>query len=151
MNDIPLPSKYQGRSLEDLKSSLRAVNLKIDNIKMDAAQIVGVLPLKPGRKFWVATEIDWSDSRLDHLRPDYFRLLDSVYQLQHITSRLEAESNGELEKWEIYNEIDEFLKTNFKTFAEELRFFKRNNLTRGLSSLREKCLENPDYLEEVVL
>lgn len=151
MNDIPLPSKYQGRSLEDLKSSLRAVNHKIDNIKIDAAILVGVLPLKPGRKFWIATEIDWDDSRLDHLRPDYFRLLNAAYELDHITGRLEAESNDELEKWEVYNKIDLFLNTNFKTFAEELRFFKRNNLTRGLSSLREKVLENPDYLDEVVL
>lgn len=151
MNDTPLPSKYQERSLEDLKSSLRAVNHKIDNLKIDAAIIVGVLPLKPGRKFWIATEIDWEDSRLDHLRPDYFRLLDAAYELNHITGRLEAESKGELEKWEIYTKIDSFLNTNFKTFTEEVEFFKKNNLVRGLSSLREEVLRNPNYLNEVVL
>lgn len=144
-------NRYEGRSLEDLKSSLRAVNLKIDSIKMDAAQIVGVLPLKPGRKFWVATEIDWEDPRLDHLRPEYFRLLDAAYELDHITGKLEAESRGELEQWEIYTEIDSFLNTNFKTFDEEVEFFKKNNLVRGLSSLRAEVLKNPNYLNEVVL
>lgn len=144
-------NRYEGRSLEDLKSSLRAVNLKIDSIKMDAAQIVGVLPLKPGRKFWVATEIDWEDPRLDHLRPEYFRLLDAAYELDHITGKLEAESRGELEQWKIYTEIDSFLNTNFKTFDEEVEFFKKNNLVRGLSSLRAEVLKNPNYLNEVVL
>ena len=144
-------NRYEGRSLEDLKSSLRAVNLKIDSIKMDAAQIVGVLPLKPGRKFWVATEIDWEDPRLDHLRPEYFRLLDAAYELDHITGKLEAESRGELEQWKIYTEIDSFLNTNFKTFDEEVEFFKKNNLVRGLSSLRAEVLKNPNYLNEVIL
>lgn len=144
-------NRYEGRSLEDLKSSLRAVNLKIDSIKMDAAQIVGVLPLKPGRKFWVATEIDWEDPRLDHLRPEYFRLLDAAYELDHITGKLEAESRGELEQWEIYTEIDSFLNTNFKTFDEEVEFFKKNNLVAGLSSLRAEVLKNPNYLNEVIL
>lgn len=151
MTNTPIPPKYQNRTLEDLKSSLRAVNHKLDNLRIEAAQIVGVLPLKPDCKFWVATEIDWDDNSLDHLRPDYFRLLDASYELQHITSRLEAENQGELEQWETYQTIDNFLETNFKTFAEELRFYKRNNLTRGLSSLREECLRNPKYLEEVVL
>ena len=144
-------NRYEGRSLEDLKSSLRAVNLKLDDIRMEAAKIVGVLPLKPGRKFWVATEIDWEDSRLDHLREKYFYLLDAAYELQHITGKLEAEANDELEQWEIYNEIDSFLTTNFKTFDEEVEFFKKNNLVRGLSSLREEVLRNPNYLNEVVL
>ena len=144
-------NRYEGRSLEDLKSSLRAVNLKIDDIRMEAAKIVGVLPLKPGRKFWVATEIDWEDSRLDHLREKYFYLLDAAYELQHITGKLEAEANNELKQWEVYNTIDKFLNENFNTFDEELLFFKKNNLTRGLSSLREKVLENPRFLQEVIL
>lgn len=151
MTNTPIPPKYQDRNLEDLKSSLRAINHKIDNLRIEAAQIVGVLPLKPDRKFWVAPEIDWNDNRLDHLRPDFFRLLDEAYTLRHITGRLEAESKGELEQWETYQTIDKFLETNFKTFAEELRFYKRNNLTRGLSSLREKVLQNPNFLDEVIL
>ena len=144
-------NRYEGRSLEDLKSSLSAVNLKIDNIKIDAAIIVGVLPLKPGRKFWIEEEIDWEDPRLDHLRQDYFKLVDTAYELRHITGKLEAESKGELEQWEIYNKIDSFLNTNFNTFDEEVEFFKKNNLVRGLSSLREEVLKNPNFLEEVIL
>ena len=58
MTNTPIPPKYQNRTLEDLKSSLRAVNHKLDNLRIEAAQIVGVLPLKPDCKFWVATEID---------------------------------------------------------------------------------------------
>lgn len=149
--NTPTPSKYQNRSIEDLKSSLHAINLKLDNLRMDAAITVGVLPLKPGRKFWVATEIDWNDSRLDPIRSEFLRLVDSAYELQKIINKLEAEANNTLTQWELYETIDEFLETNFKTFSEELRFYKRNNLTRGLSSLREECLRNPNYLDEVIL
>ena len=151
MNNTPSPSKYTGRSLEDLKSSHRAVQNKIDNLRMEAAQLTGILPLPEGKKFWLATEIDWNDPRLDHIREKFYQLLDTAYELQQITGKLEAEANGTLEQYELYTEIDRFLNSNFKTFPELVAFYKKNNLTRGLTSLREKVQANPDYLQEVTL
>ena len=151
MNNTPPFTKYQGRSLEDLRSSLRAVNRKIDNIRMDAARLVGILPLKPGRRFWVATEIDWTDTRLDSIRDKYFQLLDTAYELEHTLGKIEAETNNRCAQWKTYIKINRFLADNFKTFEEEELFFKKNNLVRGVMSLREKIAENPDYLDEVIL
>lgn len=145
------PLKYQGRSLEDLKSSLRAINHQIDSIKQDAAICVGVLPLKPGRKFWVADEINWDDSRVDHLKETYFELKAKSSMLTYTIGKLEAEANGNVETWETDKKINEFLKDNFTSFEEEIEFFKKNNLVRGTSSLKECLLKNPNFLEEVLL
>ena len=82
-----ITTQYPGRSLEDLKSSRRAVNNKIDDIVQQAAIIQGILPLKPGRKFWCVTEIDWANVRLSALRESYFELIQkgihhpSIYYL----------------------------------------------------------------------
>lgn len=144
-------NKYQGRSLEDLKSSLRAVNHKIDDLNMEAATIVGILPLPADRQIWSSTEIDWNDPRLDNLRETFFNYVDTAYELEHVIGKLDAENNNTVCEWEVYNRIDKFLNENFNTFTEEVEFFKKNNLVRGLCSLRERVLENPDYLREVEL
>lgn len=143
---------YEGRTLEDLKSSLRAVNHQIDKMRMDAAELMGIFDtLCKEKPFWTADEINWDDPKLSQMKPKFFQLLDSSYELEHIVGKIEATQNGTLEQYKIYQEIDKFLATNFKTFDEEVEFFKKNNLVRGLSSLREAMLENPNYLNEVVL
>ena len=142
---------YENRSLEDLRSSYRAVTKKIETMQCEAAEIVGIIPLPEHKKFWVSTEINWDDTRLDHMRDEYLKLLDTAYELHHVVEKLHATQTNTLEQYQIYQEIDEFLSANFNTFDEEIAFFKKNNLVRGLSSLREKVLENPAYLEEVVL
>ena len=143
---------YKCRTLEDLKSSLRAVNHQIDKMRMDAAELMGIFDtLCKEKPFWTADEINWDDPKLSQMKPKFFQLLDSSYELEHIVGKIEATQNGTLEQYKIYQEIDKFLATNFKTFDEEVEFFKKNNLVRGLSSLREAMLENPNYLNEVVL
>lgn len=152
MNNTPSLHKYQGRSLEDLKSSLRAVNHQIDKMRMDAAETLGIFnTLCKEKPFWTADEINWDDPKIVHLKPKFFHLLDTAYELEHIAGKLEATQNGTLEQFEIYEKIDKFLATNFKTFEEEVEFFRKNNLVAGLSSLREAVLENPNFLEEVIL
>lgn len=146
-----LPPKFQNRSLEDIKSSYRAVQHKIDSIRNEAAIITGILPLKPGRKFWVADEINWDDPKVADLRETYFELISTSKILTPHISRLEAQKSGNLEVWKAKQKGERFLKDNFSSIEEETAFFKKNNLVRGYSSLTEALLSNPNFLNEVVL
>lgn len=142
---------FEGRSLEDLKSSLHAIDHKIDNLKMDAALILGILPLSDDRRFWVATEINWNDSKLDHLRDTFFELVEKSYEFTKEVTRREAIRDGYLEYWEAEQKGMQFLSEHFSSFDEEVEFFKKNNLIRGMSSLKEELVRNPRFLEGVVL
>lgn len=146
-----LPPKFQNRSLEDLKSSHRAIQNKLDSLREEAAIITGVLPLKPGRKFWVADEIDWDDPKLEGIKDTYFELKDTSSSLAYHVGRLEAIKNDELPLWEAKVKAITFLEDNFNGIEEEAEFFRKNNLVRGYSSLKWNLLRNPNFLEGVVL
>ena len=134
---------YEGRSLEDLKSSRAAINRKMENITQEAAVITGVLPLKPGRKFWVVTEINWDDTRLTNLKETYFKLASQVDLLDDAIANLEEDN-----RYEAIKKANSFL-TAFTSFKEEAAWLKKNNL--NTFSLAEKILKNPNFLEEVEL
>lgn len=151
MSNPSLPPKYQGRSLGDLRSSLRAINHRRDSIRMDAAVIVGILPLTNGRKIWTADEIDWDDPKLAHLKDTYFELCETASKLTHHVSELEAKKSGNLSVWKAKQKGEIFLRIHFHSIEEEKAFFKKNNLHRGMSSLTEAILTNPNFLNEVVL
>jgi len=150
-NNTLLLSKYSGRSIEDLKSSYYAIQKRIDSMHVDAAILTGIIPLPEGKAFWSSNEINWNDSRLDNTRETYFKLLRKSSDLRYVINYREAEESNTLEQFLLYEEIDEFISRNFNSFKELVEFYQRNNLIRGLSSLREKCLENPDYLTEVMV
>ena len=146
-----LPPKYQGRSLEDLRSSLRAINHRLDSIRMEAANITGILPLKPERKIWTADEIQWDDPKLADIKDTYFELCETASKLTHHVSELEAKKSGNLTVWKAKQKGEIFLRIHFHSIEEEKRFFEKNNLHRGMSSLTEAILTNPNFLDEVVL
>lgn len=151
MSNPSLPPKYKGKSFEDLKSSLRAINNRIESMRMDAALLTGILPLTNGRKIWTADEINWDDPKLTDFRETYFELVDTARILTLHVSRLEATKKGNLEVWKANQKGLRFLRDNFNSLEEEVEFFKKNNLTRGMSSLTEAILSNPNFLEGVVL
>ena len=140
MND----TTYAGRNLEDLKSSRRAVNRKMDDITQQAAIITGILPLKSGRKFWCVTEINWDDPNLNGLRETYFKLAETASSLDDAIANLEEDNLH----WGI-KKANHFLTTAFDSFEEEATWLKKNGL--NTFSLAEKILENPQFLNEVEL
>ena len=142
---------FEGRSIEDLKSSLHAIDGKIDDLKMDAALILGILPLSDDRRFWVATEINWNDPRLDHLRDTFFEYVQKSYEFSNYIGRLEAINGGYLEYFEAEQKALKFLSEHFSSFDDEVNFFKKNNLIRGMSSLKEELVRNPEFLKGVIL
>ena len=143
--------KYNGRTTEDLKTSLRAINNKIDSIRMDAAILQGVLPLPDGKRFWVADEIDWTSPELSNLSKTYFDLLNKSHDLRREIDYREAIKNNAIPLYESRQMAYEFINTNCNSLEEEVDFFKKNNLVRGMSSLVEEIYRNPNFLNEVVL
>ena len=143
--------KYNGRTTEDLKTSLRAINNKIDSLRMDAAILQGVLPLPDGKRFWVADEIDWTSPELSNLSKTYFDLLDKSHDLRREIDYREAIKNNAIPLYESRQIAYEFINTNCNSFEEEVDFFKKNNLVRGMSSLVEEIYKDPNFLKEVVL
>ena len=135
---------YTGRSLEDLKSSKRAIFRKMDDLTQEAAIITGILPVKPGRKFWCVSEINWEDSRLTAIRKTYFELAEKAANLDDAIAKLENDNLHEARK-----KANHFLSTSFTSFEDEAKWLKKNNLN-GLS-LAEKIIENPNFLSEVEL
>lgn len=136
---------YTGRSLEDLKTSKRLVTRKMDELTQEAAIITGILPVKPGRKFWCVTEINWEDSRLTAIRKTYFELAKKAANLETAIAKLE----DNLQRHEARKKANHFLSTSFTSFEDAAKWLKKNNLN-GLS-LAEKILENPNFLSEVEL
>ena len=143
--------KYNGRTTEDLKTSLRAVNNKFDSLRIEAAIIQGVLPLPDGKRFWVADEIDWTQSNVSSLSYTYFDLLDKAHELSREIEYREAIKNNAIPLYESRQIAYEFINTNCNSFEEEVEFFKKNDLVRGMSSLVEEIYRNPNFLNEVVL
>lgn len=130
------------RSLEDLRSSERAVTRKADKLAIEAANITGILPLKQGRKFWCVTEINWDDPRLTALKETYFKCIEDARNLRDAIGRLEN-----VDRYEARKKANHFLNTNFNSFEEEVAWLRKHNLN-GLT-LVEKILDNPNFLEEV--
>ncbi|MBQ6350238.1 MAG: hypothetical protein IJI42_04850, partial [Methanobrevibacter sp.] len=62
-----------------------------------------------------------------------------------------AIEGGYLECWEAEQKGLKFLSEHFTSFDEQVDFFKKNNLIRGMSSLKEELVRNPRFLEGVVL
>jgi len=133
------------RSLEDLRSSYRAIGKKLDNLRMDAAIMVGILPLAPGRRVWVADEIDWDDPKLDQLRETFFSLLNKHHRLEIEIGRREALRDNNYPRWLAEREAYGWLNILGDESNDWL-------IEHGLTTvtLTEKILRNPKFLEEVI-
>lgn len=139
--------KYQGRSLEDLRSSYRAIGRKLDDLRIEAAIAVEILPLKPGRRFWCADEIDWDDPRIpEHLKQKVFDLCDKHYQLGQTIGKREAICDGDLPRWEARQVAYGWL--NILGEQGSTDWLIKHHLTTV--TLTEAILENPNFLEEMI-
>jgi hypothetical protein len=137
--------KYHGRSLEDLRSSYRAIGKKLDNIRMDAAILTNILPLPEGKRFWVADEIQWDDPRLDDIRDKFFSLLEKHHDLERTIGRLEAIRDNDLPRWEARQTAYGWLNILGDDGNDWLI---QHNLTTV--TLTEAILLNPQFLEEMI-
>lgn len=134
------------RSLEDLRSSVRAIDRRIETMHMDAALLTGILPLKSGRKLWSSSEIDWDDPKIsEDMRTTYFSLLGKRYALNQKVTRMEAVRDNDLPRWEARNIAYGWLHVLGERGNDWLIEHKLTTVT-----LTEEILRNPDFLEEMV-
>lgn len=134
------------RSLEDLRSSVRAIDRRIETMHMDAALLTGILPLPEGRKLWSSSEIVWEDHRIpDDMRTTYFSLLGKRYNLNQKVTKMEAIRDNDLPRWEARNIAYGWLHILGERGNDWLIEHKLTTV-----SLTEAILRNPNFLEEVV-
>ncbi len=134
------------RSLEDLRSSVRAIDRRIETMHMDAALLTGILPLPEGRKLWSSSEIDWDDPKIpEDMRTTYFSLLSKRYNLNQKVTRIEAENNNELPRWEAERVAYGWLHVLGEKGNDWLIKHKLTTIT-----LTDAILNNPNFLEEMI-
>ena len=145
-NTTPKITHFEGRSLEDLKSSYRALVRKSDTLASEAAFRQG-LP-KEGQPFFISGQIDWDNPNVSDIKPAYFEAIEKAGELHHIIGRLEASQINDLPRWEARQKANHFLHSNFVSIDEVKKWLNEHGCITSLD-LAEKILENPNYLEEV--
>jgi len=148
--DYPL-EKYTDQSSEDLRSSIRAIERRLDNLHIDAALLVEVLPLTPGKKFWTLQEINWDDPILQET--DIF---ETCKELEH--KKFLLENVVKLRKAIEDDNVDRILAqdkayTWGKNYTDDQlkTFFKQHHMSTGFFDLTWALVENPHFLDGVVL
>lgn len=134
------------RSLEDLRSSVRAIDRRIETMHMDAALLTGILPLPEGRKLWSSSEIDWDDPKIpEDMRTTYFSLLSKRHNLNQKVTRIEAENNNEIPRWGAERVAYGWLHVLGENGNDWLIKHKLTTVT-----LTDAILNNPNFLEEMI-
>ena len=146
ISDYPM-EKYSHRTDEDLRSSIRAMNRRLDELHIEAAQICNILPLKPGKKFWVLSEIDWDyDPKLTPIFEKCKEMESKIFHLQNVVKMRNAIKEDNV-KWILAQ--DKAYEWGKDYSDEELiQFFKQHGLAMGFSSLTSELVKNPNYLKE---
>lgn len=134
------------RSIEDLRSSVRAIDRQLEKMRLEAAILTGIIPLPEDRVWWSTSEINWEDPRLSHMKDNYQALVDKRYNINYEAERKIAIRDDNLPRFE----------------AREIAYGWLHMLGEGGNdwliehhlttvSLTERILENPRFLEEVCL
>lgn len=133
------------REIGEKKSQLRAMENKRDTLAIQVAKTLNFPSI------WTTDMIDWNNPLVSELH-DEFKTLDSnINRLKWEISEAEAILDGTLDYHKAKVKAYRFMADNFNNFDDEVNFFKKNNLTCGMSSLIEEVYQNPSYLEEVIL
>ena len=133
------------REIGQMKTRLRAMQRKRDTLAIHVAKTLN-LP-----SVWTLEMVDWSNPEVTGIGAEINTLDSQINELEWTISKQEAMKDGKLDYFNAKVKAYDFINRNFNTFEDEVEFFKRNGLVRGLSSLTERIVENPDYLEEVVM
>lgn len=128
-----------------MKSQLRAMEKKRDTLAIHVAKTLN-LP-----SIWTLEMVDWTNPSVAGLHDEIMTLENNINKLQWEISEAEATLDGTLDYHEAKVKAHQFISDNFNNFDDEIQFFKKNNLVRGMSSLIEAVYQNPDYLREVIL
>ena len=133
------------REIGQLKTQLRALTRKRDSLAIHVAKTLN-LP-----SIWTLYMVDWSNPEVAAIKPEIDAIDQKINDLSWEVSRQEALKDGNIDYFNAKVKANAFVNENFTNFDDEVAFYKKNNLVRGMSSLTEMILDNPSYLDEVIL
>lgn len=131
--------------IEQMKTKLRTLQRKRDNL---AIQVAITLNLP---SVWTLDMVDWNNPEVAGIKPQ----IDSLEkEINELSLELDYQESIKEDNMNFYNakiQANKFVDENFNNFDDEIAFYKKNGLIRGMSSLIDMILKNPSYLDEVIL
>ena len=131
--------------IEQMKTKLRTLQRKRDNLAINVAITLN-LP-----SVWTLDMVDWNNPEVAGIKPQ----IDSLEkEINELSLELDYQESIKEDNMNFYNakiQANKFVDENFNNFDDEIAFYKKNGLIRGMSSLIDMILKNPSYLDEVVL
>jgi len=133
------------REIGQMKTRLRALEKRRDTLAIHVAKTLN-LP-----NIWTLDMVDWSNPEVAAIKPEINSVDKQINELSWDIDRAESIRDNNMDYYNAKVKAYDFMAENFTNFNDEVTFFKKNGLVRGMSSLTEMILKNPNYLEEVVL
>lgn len=131
--------------IEQMKTKLRTLQRKRDNLAINVAITLN-LP-----SVWTLDMVDWNNPEVAGIKPQ----IDSLEkEINELSLELDYQESIKEDNMNFYNakiQANKFVDENFNNFDDEIAFYKKNGLIRGMSSLIDMILKNPSYLDEVIL
>ena len=131
--------------IEQMKTKLRTLQRKRDNLAIHVAKTLN-LP-----SVWTLDMVDWNNPEVAGIKPQ----IDSLEkEINELSLELDYQESIKEDNMNFYNakiQANKFVDENFNNFDDEIAFYKKNGLIRGMSSLIDMILKNPSYLDEVIL
>ena len=128
-----------------MKTKLRELQRKRENLAIHVAKTLN-LP-----SIWTLDMVDWNNPEIAGIKPKINSLEKEINDLSWEIDRQENIKENNMDFFNAKIQANNFIKNNFTSFDDEVAFYKKNGLIRGMSSFVERIVENPSYLEEVVL
>lgn len=128
-----------------MKTKLRTLQRKRENLAIHVAKTLN-LP-----SIWTLDMVDWNNPEVAGIKPKINSLEKEINDLSWEIDRQESIKENNMDFFNAKIQANNFIKNNFTSFDDEVEFYKKNGLLRGMSSLIDKIVKNPSYLEEVVL
>lgn len=130
-------------SIEDKKSSLRALILKRDNLAREIGhRVQDTISSYP---LWIMDQVNFDDPRLADIKDDFFKTEEKISKLHWEVDRLEAIRDGELPRHEAKVKVYDFLgKMSEDNVISFLQAYHLSTVT-----LTEAVLLCPTLLEDM--
>ena len=128
-----------------MKTKLRTLQRKRENLAIHVAKTLN-LP-----SVWTLDMVDWSNPEVANIKPQIDSLEKQINELSNEIDRQESIKDNNMDFFNAKIQANKCINENFTNFDDEVEFYKKNGLLRGMSSFVERIVENPSYLEEVVL
>jgi len=130
--------------LEQKRSTLKALNLKRDNLAAEIGyRVQDTISSYPR---WIMDQVNFDDPRIADIKDEFFRLEEKISKLTWEVDRLEAIRDGELPRHEAKVKVYEFLR-GMGNDKNQIEFLQRYSVST--TSLTESVLLCPSLLDDM--